>query len=863
MLDVSVGANWRIWQVAAAIEVAAEKQRGIGLSVSLVFAGQTVAVPHETASTFYGDGNSSSSDGGGGEGGDSASYFVLTVLGDIIPVELARARQRHQQQQQQADPVAPSVSRADADLVSASASAPASAPASASAAAEGRARIGVTILTGFLGTGKTTLLNHLLYEQSHMRIAVIENEFGAEALDGDLIAKDDKMSAAEQVVVLGNGCMCCSVRGDILGAFSAIAERVQKGSPLDCVLIETTGMADPVPIVRTISQTPAIATDFVMNGVVSLAAARGAIDMLQLDTEGRGEAQRQISFADRIVLSKIDLVNADTAAALWTQLRVMNPHARITSCVKGRLHPQELGGFHSFELDNTALHDYEHDRHRKSDDEHGHGHGHEGEHNPHDHHHDHHGHHDQHHAHHHDHHHDHHHEDGEHCDHPSHEHEHSHASDVGTFSIVRKGMEVCPIEFARWTRRVAMPEDPETRGSLYRCKAVLASTGASHKLIFHAVADVMERSDGDCWAPDETRSCRIVFIGKNLDRKWFEESFEALLHPIPAPLLPAAVATAAAIAASSNISPLQTLLRQAPAAFYRVVALCSSPEAARIGATCRELHDALYAPTAFAALRAAGGGANARGIHPQPVAGRAARLYLHTLVPLTVAGAYARAAAAAKVEVVTYPGLMFLTRAEVESAGMTWLELAELAQPEESAFVIDFKWRAATLDTFFDSAAASTKSALAKVEYEAQPGEWDALKFRAMLWPVKAADVGEEGGGEQKQVREQEREGCGEAKEKERQPAAAAALQQHRLVMQIVGGKSASQVYSLSFHSIDPCFQAHVPVPDHRNPVVESTEIFNKFHPLFSTLRSTNRLRMLCRVMPDGSGLLGDMCGCC
>eukprot|EP00911_Craspedida_sp_UC1_P002012 UC1_evm1s1552 len=81
--------------------------------------------------------------------------------------------------------------------------------------------------------------------------------------------------------------------------------------------------------------------------------------------------------------------------------------------------------------------------------------------------------------------------------------------------------------------------------------------------------------------------------------------------------------------------------------------------------------------------------------------------------------------------------------------------------------------------------------------------------------------------------------------------------------MQIVGGKSASQVYSLSFHSIDPCFQAHVPVPDHRNPVVESTEIFNKFHPLFSTLRSTNRLRMLCRVMPDGSGLLGDMCGCC
>ena len=107
----------------------------------------------------------------------------------------------------------------------------------------------MTLLSGFLGAGKTTLLNHLLHEQRERKVAVIENEWGEVPIDHELLSS--QLSAAEQVVVLENGCMCCSVRGDILGAFASIGEALERGGQLDAVLIETTGMADPLPIVRT------------------------------------------------------------------------------------------------------------------------------------------------------------------------------------------------------------------------------------------------------------------------------------------------------------------------------------------------------------------------------------------------------------------------------------------------------------------------------------------------------------------------------------------------------------------------------------------------------------------------------------
>ena len=142
-------------------------------------------------------------------------------------------------------------------------------------------KIPIMILTGFLGAGKTTFLNRLLHEQREQKIAVIENEFGAVPIDNELIAT--KMSTTEQVVVMENGCMCCSVCGDILGAFASIFEAVEKGNGVDSVLIETTGMADPVPIVRTLLQTPDIASHFRLNGVVTLVDCKNVLNRLQVE----------------------------------------------------------------------------------------------------------------------------------------------------------------------------------------------------------------------------------------------------------------------------------------------------------------------------------------------------------------------------------------------------------------------------------------------------------------------------------------------------------------------------------------------------------------------------------------------------
>merc|ERR1740121_1442390 len=130
----------------------------------------------------------------------------------------------------------------------------------------------ITIFTGFLGAGKTTVLNHLLMNQREKKFAVIENEFGEVPIDNELL-QNSALDLAEQVVVMENGCMCCTVRGDLLGAFDSIRKQMDKGSPLDAVLVETTVMADPVPIVRTLRQTPEIARHFRLDGTITLVDA--------------------------------------------------------------------------------------------------------------------------------------------------------------------------------------------------------------------------------------------------------------------------------------------------------------------------------------------------------------------------------------------------------------------------------------------------------------------------------------------------------------------------------------------------------------------------------------------------------------
>jgi len=370
-------------------------------------------------------------------------------------------------------------------------------------------KIPVTILTGFLGAGKTTVLNYLLQVQQNKRIAVIENEFGEVPIDNELLS--EKLSTAEQVVVMDNGCMCCTVRGDLLGAFTSVMEKMDPSRPLDMVVIETTGMADPVPIVRTFLQTPAIADFFRLDGVVTLADARNILKKLDEDDEmdqGEGsinEALQQIAFANRLILSKVDLVPVASVIEIYKKLRGINPGAKILAVVKGQVDPSELTGFNAFDMGKiedefleapAEKKKHHHDHHHCHDDkmdcsenDHGHDHDHcteECHDHDHNHHHDHNECEDN--CQEHDHGHDHS-ECGKECEQ---EHDHSrHSKQVGTFSLVLPGKEIELLAFSRWVRKLSTLT-PE-QGKLYRCKGVLAVEGSPRKLIFHAVSDVTEK----------------------------------------------------------------------------------------------------------------------------------------------------------------------------------------------------------------------------------------------------------------------------------------------------------------------------------------------------------------------------------
>jgi G3E family GTPase len=180
----------------------------------------------------------------------------------------------------------------------------------------------VTILTGFLGSGKTTLLNRILREDHGHRIAVIENEFGEEGIDNDLLLE----TAGEQIVEMNNGCLCCTVRGDLIRILGELKDKRESGSvKFDRVIIETTGMADPGPVAQTFFMDDAIGEYYLLDSIITLVDAKHA--PTQLDEFH--EAQEQVGFADRILLSKTDLVDTGEVDVLKGRLAQMNPRAPI------------------------------------------------------------------------------------------------------------------------------------------------------------------------------------------------------------------------------------------------------------------------------------------------------------------------------------------------------------------------------------------------------------------------------------------------------------------------------------------------------------------------------------------------------
>ena len=255
--------------------------------------------------------------------------------------------------------------------------------------------IPATILTGFLGSGKTTLLKRLLSEAHGQKIAVIENEFGEENIDNDILVTESK----EQIVQMSNGCICCTIREDLRETLQLLAAKRRKGLlDFDRIVIETTGLADPGPVAQTFFMDEEIAETYLIDSIITLVDAKHAAQQLN----DRQEARRQVGFADQIFLSKTDLVSQEETDALIHRLKHMNPRAPIKAVHFGEVPLAEVLDLRGFNLNAKLDIDPEFLKEDEAE-------GAEGAHSHHDHGHDHHDH-----------------VHGEHCNHPSHQHGHGH-----------------------------------------------------------------------------------------------------------------------------------------------------------------------------------------------------------------------------------------------------------------------------------------------------------------------------------------------------------------------------------------------------------------------------------------------------
>jgi G3E family GTPase len=202
--------------------------------------------------------------------------------------------------------------------------------------------IPVTILTGFLGSGKTTLLNRILNDQQGHRIAVIENEFGEAGVDNELLVQDGN----EQIVEMNNGCICCTVRGDLVRILGELAQRHRK-TPFERVIVETTGLADPAPVAQTFFVEPSVQERYRLDSIVTVVDALHGPDQLTQ----HHEAQEQVGFADRILVSKTDLVSETSVISLFQRLRGINPRAPVSRVKFGETDVRQLLDVRGFDLD--------------------------------------------------------------------------------------------------------------------------------------------------------------------------------------------------------------------------------------------------------------------------------------------------------------------------------------------------------------------------------------------------------------------------------------------------------------------------------------------------------------------------------
>ncbi|MDO8249615.1 MAG: GTP-binding protein [Rhodoferax sp.] len=345
--------------------------------------------------------------------------------------------------------------------------------------------IPATILTGFLGSGKTTLLKRVLQEAHGQKIAVIENEFGEENIDSDILVSD----TTEQIIQMSNGCICCTIREDLRATLRDLAEKKRKGElDFDRVVIETTGLADPGPVAQTFFMDDEIAESYLLDSILTLVDAKHAETQLN----ERQEARRQVGFADQIFISKTDLVAQDEVDALIHRLKHMNPRAPQKAVHFGEVALSEVFDLRGFNL-NSKL-DIDPDFLKEEEQ------GHE--------------------------HHDH--APGEHCDHPSHSegggHHHHHDDDVKSF-VFKSDRAFDPAKLEDFLGAIVNIYGPR----MLRYKGVLFMQGTDRKVIFQGVHQLMGSDLGPAWAEGEQRSSKMVFIGIDLPKDIFLQGMEQSL----------------------------------------------------------------------------------------------------------------------------------------------------------------------------------------------------------------------------------------------------------------------------------------------------------------------------------------------
>ncbi len=351
-------------------------------------------------------------------------------------------------------------------------------------------KIPVTVLTGYLGAGKTTLLNRILSEPHGQKYAVIVNEFGEIGIDNDLV-----VGADEEVFEMNNGCICCTVRGDLVRIIDGLMRRKGK---FDGIIVETTGLADPAPVAQTFFVDENVGRKTKLDAVVTVADAKWLNDRLK----DAPEAKNQIAFADVILINKTDLVSKDELSEVEARIRGINPYAKVHKTERAKIPLNEVLGRNAFDLDRIL--DIEPDFLET------------GEH----HHHDHdHGHHDHSHDHGHDHHHD------------GHTHAHAqgglkhyHDEEMQSISI-RTDKPLNPDKFFPWVQNLVQEDGP----SILRCKGILSFKDDDQRFVLQGVHMILDGDHQRPWKDDEKRVSRMVFIGRKLPEEKIRQGFESCI----------------------------------------------------------------------------------------------------------------------------------------------------------------------------------------------------------------------------------------------------------------------------------------------------------------------------------------------